>query len=303
LNRFGFFDCSANFSYVFLQASLGIMNTPQTKVISIGTVLIGGNYPLVLIAGPCVVESREMILQTAKIIASIAERHRISFIFKSSYRKANRTSGGSFASIGDDKALQILAEVKREFNVPLLTDIHSPAEAQSAAEVADILQIPAFLCRQTDLLEAAGRTGKAVNIKKGQFVAPEDMHLAAKKVAATGNENILLTERGTTFGYHNLVVDMRSLPIMRKSGYPVVLDATHSVQLPGGAINQSGGQPEFIFPIARAGVAAGCDALFIETHPNPADALSDAASQLKLDLLEELVKQVKAIDELVNGFT
>jgi len=278
------------------------MNKSKTKAVSIGTIHIGGNLPLVLIAGPCVVENREIILQTAKIIRSIAERHQIPFIFKSSYRKANRTSSNSFASIGDEKALQILAEVKREFGVPILTDIHSPAEAVIAAEVADILQIPAFLCRQTELLEAAGKTGKVVNIKKGQFVAPDDMHLAAEKVAATGNKKILLTERGTTFGYHNLVVDMRSLPIMRKSGYPVVLDATHSVQLPGGAKNQSGGQPEFIFPIARAGVAAGCDALFVETHPNPEKAFSDSASQLKLDLFEELVKQVKALDDLVKGF-
>jgi 2-dehydro-3-deoxyphosphooctonate aldolase (KDO 8-P synthase) len=279
-----------------------MMNIPETKALSVGTIHIGGHHPLVLIAGPCVVENREMILQTAKRIRSIAERHQIPFLFKSSYRKANRTSGNSFASIGDEKALQILAEVKREFQVPILTDIHSPTEAVFAAEVADVLQIPAFLCRQTELLEAAGRTGKVVNIKKGQFVAPDDMHLAAEKVAATGNDKILLTERGTTFGYHNLVVDMRSLLIMRKSGYPVVLDATHSVQLPGGAKNQSGGQPEFIFPIARAGVAAGCDALFIETHPNPPEALSDAASQLKLDLLEELVRQVKAIDEMVKGY-
>jgi 2-dehydro-3-deoxyphosphooctonate aldolase (KDO 8-P synthase) len=278
------------------------MNIPETKAISIGAIHIGGNYPLVLIAGPCVVENREMILQSAKIIQSIADRHQIPLIFKSSYRKANRTSGHSFASIGDEKALLILAEVKREFGVPILTDIHSPAEAPFAAAVADVLQIPAFLCRQTELLEAAGKTNKVVNIKKGQFVAPDDMHLAAEKVAATGNNKILLTERGTTFGYHNLVVDMRSLPIMRKSGYPVVLDATHSVQLPGGAKNQSGGQPEFIFPIARAGVAAGCDALFVEVHPNPAVAFSDAASQLKLDLLEELVKQVKAIDEAVKKY-
>lgn len=278
------------------------MNMPKTRVISIGSISVGGNHPLVLIAGPCVVENREMILQTAKTIRTIAERHQMPFIFKSSYRKANRASGNSFASIGDEKALKILAEVKREFGVPILTDIHSPAEAAIAAEVADVLQIPAFLCRQTELLEAAGRTGKVVNIKKGQFIAPDDIHLAAEKVAATGNDKILLTERGTTFGYHNLVVDMRSLSIMQKSGYPVVLDATHSLQLPGSAKNQSGGQPEFIFPIARAGVAAGCDALFIETHPNPAQALSDSASQLKLDLLEELVKQVKAIDGLVKGF-
>jgi 2-dehydro-3-deoxyphosphooctonate aldolase (KDO 8-P synthase) len=278
------------------------MSIPETKVISIGAIHIGGGHPLVLIAGPCVVENREMILQTAKVIRTIAERNQIPFIFKSSYKKANRTSGETFTSIGDEKALQILAEAKRELGMPILTDIHSIAEIQPAAEVADILQIPAFLCRQTELLEAAGRSGKVINIKKGQFLAPDDMHLAAKKVAATGNDKILLTERGTTFGYHNLIVDMRSLPIMRKSGYPVVLDATHSVQLPGGEKKQSGGQPEFIFPIARAGVAAGCDALFIETHPNPADALSDAASQLKLDLLEELVKQIKAIDVTVKRF-
>jgi 2-dehydro-3-deoxyphosphooctonate aldolase (KDO 8-P synthase) len=278
------------------------MKNPKTNAISVGKIKIGGNNPLVLIAGPCVVENREMIFQTAKTIFSIAKRNKIPFIFKSSYRKANRTSGDSFASIGDEKALKILAEVKNEFGVPILTDIHSPAEAEFAAEVADVLQIPAFLCRQTELLEAAGKTGKVVNIKKGQFVAPEDMHLAAEKVAATGNDKILLTERGATFGYHNLVVDMRSLPIMRKSGYPVVLDATHSVQLPGGEKSQSGGQPEFIFPIARAGVAAGCDALFIETHPNPAKALSDAASQLNLELLEDLVKQVKAIDEAIKKY-
>jgi 2-dehydro-3-deoxyphosphooctonate aldolase (KDO 8-P synthase) len=278
------------------------MSISETKAVSIGAIHIGGGHPLVLIAGPCVVENREMILQTAKVIRTIAERNQIPFIFKSSYRKANRTSGENFSSIGDEKALQILEEAKRELGMPILTDIHSIAEVQSAAEVADILQIPAFLCRQTELLEAAGRSGKVVNIKKGQFLAPDDMHLAAKKVAATGNDKILLTERGTTFGYHNLVVDMRSLPIMRKSGYPVVLDATHSVQLPGGGKNQSGGQPEFIFPIARAGVAAGCDALFIETHPNPAEALSDAASQLQLDLLEELIKQVKAIDSTVKRF-
>ena len=297
----GFFDCFAIFSYVFQYKHIsGTMNTPETKTISVGTIHIGGNHPLVLIAGPCVIENREMILQTAKTIHSITERNRVPFIFKSSYKKANRTSGNSFTSIGDEKALQILEEVKREFHMPILTDIHSPAEAQIAAEIVDVLQIPAFLCRQTELLEAAGKTGKVVNIKKGQFVAPDDMHLAAAKIAATGNDKILLTERGTMFGYHNLVVDMRSLPMMRKSGYPVVLDATHSVQLPGGEKNQSGGQPEFIFPIARAGVAAGCDALFIETHPNPVQALSDSASQLNLELLEELVQQVKAIDDLVK---
>jgi 2-dehydro-3-deoxyphosphooctonate aldolase (KDO 8-P synthase) len=199
-----------------------------------------------------------------------------------------------------DEALAILAEVRNRFGIPLLTDIHTVEEAARAAEVVDVLQIPAFLCRQTDLLQAAGVTGKVVNIKKGQFLAPEDMALAAEKVAMTGNKKILLTERGTTFGYHNLVVDMRSLSIMRRTGFPVVLDATHSVQLPGGESTRSGGQPEFIFPIARAGVAAGCDAIFIETHPNPPKALSDAASQLKLDLLDTLVEQVTAIDAVVK---
>jgi 2-dehydro-3-deoxyphosphooctonate aldolase (KDO 8-P synthase) len=274
----------------------------KTKIVSIGNVSIGGGKPLVLIAGPCVVENRELILQTAKTILGITQRLNIPFIFKSSYKKANRTSGDSFMTIGEEKALAILAEVKREFGVPLLTDIHTEEEAKTAAEVVDVLQIPAFLCRQTELLEAAGRTGKVVNIKKGQFLAPDDMHLAVKKVASTGSGKILLTERGTTFGYHNLVVDIRALPIMQKTGYPVILDATHSVQLPSGASNQSGGQPEFIFPIARAGVAAGIDGIFIETHPNPAKALSDAASQLKLSLLEELLKQVKTIDDIVKQF-
>jgi 2-dehydro-3-deoxyphosphooctonate aldolase (KDO 8-P synthase) len=243
-----------------------------------------------------------MIFKTAEKIQSIARRLGIPFIFKSSYKKANRSSGKSFSSIGVESALKILGDVKREFGIPILTDVHSEKEVQMGAEVADVLQIPAFLCRQTELLEAAGKSGKAVNIKKGQFVAPEDMALAAEKVASTGNKRILLTERGSTFGYHNLVVDMRSLPIMRRTGYPVVLDATHSVQLPGGERDKSGGQPEFIFPIARAGVAAGCDAVFIETHPNPAKAKSDAASQLKLDLLEDLLQQLVALDGTMKRF-
>ena len=278
------------------------MNIPPTRVVHIGTITIGGGAPLVLIAGPCVVESREMIFRTAEKIQSIARRLEIPFIFKSSYKKANRSSGKSFSTIGDESALKILGDVKREFGIPILTDVHSEKEVLMGAEVADVLQIPAFLCRQTELLEAAGKSGKAVNIKKGQFVAPEDMALAAEKVASTGNKRILLTERGSTFGYHNLVVDMRSLPIMRRTGYPVVLDATHSVQLPGGERGKSGGQPEFIFPIARAGVAAGCDAVFIETHPNPAKAKSDASSQLKLDLLEDLLKQLVALDGTMKRF-
>ena len=269
-------------------------------VIKVGSVKIGGNAPLVLIAGPCVVESKKLIMTTVEQIVRITERHGIPLIFKSSYKKANRTSARSFSSIGAEEALAILAEAKDEFGVPILTDVHSIEEAMVAAEVADILQIPAFLCRQTELLQAAGKTGKVVNIKKGQFMAPEDMKLAAEKIVLTGNKKVLLTERGTTFGYHNLVVDMRSLAIMRKSGFPVVLDATHSVQLPGGEAVRSGGQPEFIFPIARAGVAVGCDALFVETHPQPSKALSDAASQLDLKYLDTLIEQVMAIDAIAK---
>jgi len=269
-------------------------------VIKVGSVKIGGNAPLVLIAGPCVVESKKLIMTTVEQIVRITERHGIPLIFKSSYKKANRTSARSFSSIGAEEALAILAEAKEEFGVPILTDVHSIEEAMVAAEVADILQIPAFLCRQTELLQAAGKTGKVVNIKKGQFMAPEDMKLAAEKIVLTGNKKVLLTERGTTFGYHNLVVDMRSLAIMRKSGFPVVLDATHSVQLPGGEAVRSGGQPEFIFPIARAGVAVGCDALFVETHPQPSKALSDAASQLDLKCLDTLIEQVMAIDAIAK---
>ncbi len=243
-----------------------------------------------------------MIFRTADKIRSITSRLQMPFIFKSSYKKANRSSGKAFSSIGDEAALKILADVKAEFGMPILTDVHTEREAELGAEVADVLQIPAFLSRQTELLQAAGRTGKVVNIKKGQFLAPEDMGLAAEKVAATGNKRILLTERGATFGYHNLIVDMRSLPVMRRTGYPVVLDATHSVQLPGAEKNRSGGQPEFIYPIARAGVAAGCDAVFLETHPNPAKAKSDPSSQLKLDLLEELLNQLVAIDRTMKQF-
>lgn len=261
---------------------------------------IGSGSPLALIAGPCVVEGREITLRIAETVRSVAARHGVPVVFKASYRKANRTSGQSFTGLGMDEALRILSDVKQTFGLPILTDVHTEAEAAAVAEVADVLQIPAFLCRQTDLLQAAGRTGRTVNIKKGQFLAPEDMGSAADKVRATGNTRIVLTERGTTFGYHNLVVDMRSLGIMRSLGYPVVLDATHSVQLPGAnaAAQQSGGQPEYIFPLARAGVAAGCDGLFVEVHPDPPKALSDAASQLRLELLDTLLMQVTAINRL-----
>jgi 2-dehydro-3-deoxyphosphooctonate aldolase (KDO 8-P synthase) len=270
------------------------------KKIRVQEITIGGGSPLVLIAGPCVVEGRDITFRTAEQIKRVAGKNSIPFIFKSSYKKANRTSGSSFISIGMEKALKILGEIREQLEVPILTDIHSESEAEVAADVADVLQIPAFLCRQTELLRAAGRTGKVVNIKKGQFMAPEDMRLQAGKVEAVGNRKVMLTERGTTFGYHNLVVDMRSLTIMRSLGYPVVFDVTHSVQLPGGENDRSGGRPEFIFPLARAGVAAGCDALFVETHPDPKRALSDASSQLPLDLLGKLVKEVKEIDQTVK---
>ena len=275
------------------------------KTVTISSISIGGGNPLVLIAGPCVVENRDMIFSTAERIKEITSRLGVPFIFKSSYKKANRTSVSGFTSIGIDEALKILADVKKELGIPILTDVHTTEEVHAAAQVADVLQIPAFLCRQTDLLMAAGNTGKAVNIKKGQFLAPEDMKHPIEKVASTKNEKILVTERGAMFGYHNLVVDMRGLPVMRSFGYPVVLDATHSVQLPSNDDGKSGGQPQYIFPIVRAGVAVGIDGLFIETHPDPAKALSDAASQLPLSRLEELLIQAKAIDFLVkkNGWS
>jgi 2-dehydro-3-deoxyphosphooctonate aldolase (KDO 8-P synthase) len=275
----------------------------MTKEVTVGSVKIGGNNPLVLIAGPCVVENRDMIFHTAQRIKAVCVKHHVPFIFKSSYKKGNRTSIGGFVTIGMDESLKILDDVKKEFTIPILTDIHSVEEATSAAQVADVLQIPAFLCRQTELLIAAGKTKKPVNIKKGQFLAPDDIKYPIEKVASTGNTNILVTERGTTFGYHNLVVDMRGLPMMRKYGYPVVFDATHSVQLPSGSGGESGGEPEYIFPLARAAAATGIDSLFIETHPNPASALSDAASQLPLELLERLVSQVVAIDLIMRDVT
>ncbi|MGA9119444.1 MAG: 3-deoxy-8-phosphooctulonate synthase [Bacteroidota bacterium] len=272
-------------------------------VIRIRNIPIGDGSPLVLFAGPCVVEGRDFTLEVAESVAAIAARHKFPLVFKSSFKKANRTSGKSFVGLNRDQALGILREVHEGLGLPVVTDIHTEDEAPLAAEVADVIQIPAFLCRQTDLLHAAGRTGRVVNIKKGQFLAPEDMKYAADKVKESGNEKVLLTERGTTFGYHNLVVDMRSLGIMRDLGYPVVLDATHSVQLPGGDPKgeRTGGQPEFIFPLARAGVAAGIDGLFLEVHPDPPHALSDAASQLPLAMLDRLLRQVRAIDDAVRS--
>ncbi|MBM4175103.1 MAG: 3-deoxy-8-phosphooctulonate synthase [Ignavibacteria bacterium] len=270
------------------------MRTVQCK-----DILIGDNNPFVLIAGPCVVESREMIFSTAKKIREITTRLGIPFIFKSSYKKANRTSVDSFTGIGDDEALKILGEVKKQFNLPILTDVHTVEEISAAADIVDVLQIPAFLCRQTELLIAAGKTGKVINVKKGQFLAPSDMKFAANKIESTQNEKILFTERGTTFGYNNLVVDMRSLVIMRELSYPVIMDATHSVQIPslGG---KSGGASQFIPYLSRAAAAVGIDGLFLETHPDPKTALSDAESQLPLKELEQLLISVQKIDQLIK---
>jgi 2-dehydro-3-deoxyphosphooctonate aldolase (KDO 8-P synthase) len=268
--------------------------------VRIGPLLCGGGRPLVLIAGPCVVESRDSALRHAQALRALTDRLGVPFVYKSSYDKANRTAVDSFRGPGIDAALSILAEVKRETSVLVLTDVHTVTEVNAAAEVADILQIPAFLCRQTDLLLAAGQSGRVVNIKKGQFLAPWDMQHVAAKVASTGNRHILLTERGATFGYNNLVSDFRSLPIMARFGYPVVFDATHSVQLPGGLGGQSGGQREFIAPLARAAVAVGVDALFMEVHEEPERALSDSTTVFPLAQLESLLHVLLALDALVK---
>jgi 2-dehydro-3-deoxyphosphooctonate aldolase (KDO 8-P synthase) len=253
--------------------------------------------PLALIAGPCVIESEEHVLKMAKAIRQVAGP----FVFKASFDKANRSSVSSYRGPGLQEGLRILGEAGK-LGVPVLTDIHEPSQAEAAAEVVDILQIPAFLCRQTDLLVEAGKTGRVVNIKKGQFVSPKDFLHAAEKVASTGNEQIILTERGSSFGYNNLVVDMRGLRIMAAAGYPVVFDATHSVQLPGASGNASGGQPQFIEPLARAASAIGIAGLFVEVHDAPEHALSDGANALRLDFLPQLLKRIRSVDALVKSF-
>lgn len=257
------------------------------------------NSEFFLIAGPCVVENEEITFQTAKSIKETCEKLNIKFIFKASYRKANRSSISSFTGIGDQKAIDILAKIKKELDLPICTDIHLPEEAEFAAQVADIIQIPAFLCRQTDLLVAAAKTGKYVNIKKGQFLSAESMQFAAQKVIDAGNNNVMLTERGNSFGYQDLVIDFRGIPTMRKTGLPVILDVTHSLQQPNQSSGVTGGLPEMIEAMAKAGIVVGADGLFIETHPNPKEAKSDGANMLKLellpDLLEKLVKIKKAL--------
>jgi 2-dehydro-3-deoxyphosphooctonate aldolase (KDO 8-P synthase) len=270
-------------------------------MVKIEDIILGNNSPFVLIAGPCVIENRDMTISIANRIKEIASKLNIPFIFKSSFKKANRTSLDSFTGIDFDESLKIFDEVKNEFKVPIVTDVHTENDIELVYSVVDILQIPAFLCRQTDLLLAAGKSGKAVNVKKGQFLAPEDMKHAVQKIESTGNSKILLTERGSSFGYHNLVVDMRSLTTMRELGYPVVMDATHSVQTPSNS-NVTGGQPKFIEPLSKAAAAVGIDALFLEVHPDPPNALSDAGSQLHIDKLENLLKKVKQIDSVVKGY-
>jgi len=268
--------------------------------VKLGDISIGGGGPLVLIAGPCVIESERHATGLAVQLAEMARRLRVPFIFKASYDKANRTSGHSFRGPGLAEGLRALAQAKARAGVPVLTDIHEPSQAQAAAEVADVLQIPAFLSRQTDLLVAAARTGRIVNIKKGQFLAPDDVKHAAAKIVDAGNSRVIITERGTSFGYHNLVVDMRAFPMIRQLGFPVIFYVTHSLQLPGGGDGVTTGLAEYIEPLAAAGVAAGVDGVFLEVHEEPARAMSDAQNALRLDRLEPLLHRLVAIDRIVK---
>jgi 2-dehydro-3-deoxyphosphooctonate aldolase (KDO 8-P synthase) len=266
----------------------------------IGTITVGGGAPIFLVAGPCVLESEELASRVCGEAADIAARLGVGCIFKSSYDKANRQSHSSFRGPGIARGLEMLARIREKFGLPVLTDVHSPEEARKAGEVVDVIQIPAFLCRQTDLAYACGRTGKPVFAKKGQFMAPEDMLSTARKVEEGGSDRVVLVERGTTFGYHDLVVDMRSLPTMRGLGCPVVFDCTHSVQRPGGQGTRSGGDPGFIGTLARAAVAAGVDGVFIETHPDCENALCDAAAMLPLNMLSGLLETLVAIDRVAK---
>ena len=268
--------------------------------VTLGDFAIGEPHPLVLFAGPCVIESPQHAHDLAGRLVEIARRVGIPYVFKASYDKANRTSGSSFRGPGLDEGLRTLSGIKSAFAVPILTDIHEPSHAAQAARVADVIQIPAFLCRQTDLLVAAAATGRVINIKKGQFLAPDDVKHAVKKVKDAGNAKVVVTERGTSFGYHNLVVDMRAFPMMRAEGVPVVFDVTHSLQLPGGGDGVTAGQAEYIDTLASAGVAAGVDGIFLEVHEDPARAKSDAQNALKLSALEPLLNRLLAIDRIVR---
>lgn len=267
----------------------------QKEVIA-GSVRIGGK-PFVFIGGPCVIEGRDITLRTAETLKRLTTSLNIPFVFKCSYDKANRTSITSYRGLGIEEGLKVLGEVREAFDVPVLTDVHSVQEANMAAQAVDILQVPAFLSRQTDLLVACGATGRVVNVKKGQFLAPDDMRHAVEKIESTGNRSIMLTERGVSFGYHNLVTDFRSLPLLRGFGYPVVFDATHSVQLPGGLGGASGGERQFIFPLARAAVAVGVDAIFMEVHEDPDRALCDGPNSLPLQGLADVLKTLKRIED------
>ncbi|MDH7503985.1 MAG: 3-deoxy-8-phosphooctulonate synthase [Verrucomicrobiota bacterium] len=275
------------------------MRTAQE--VSAGKIKIGGEQPLALIAGPCVIESEQHSLMLAERLCEIAARLSVPFIYKASFDKANRTSVESYRGPGITEGLRILALVKSTFDVPVLTDVHEVWQVEPVAQVVDVLQIPAFLCRQTDLLLAAGRSGRPVNLKKGQFLSPWEMSRVVEKIESTGNRKIIVTERGTCFGYQNLVVDMRSFSVLRRTGYPVVFDVTHSLQLPGAGEKASGGMLEFIEPLARAGVAAGVDGVFMEVHDNPPMALSDAATSLALERIEDLLSDLKAIHSVLRN--
>jgi 2-dehydro-3-deoxyphosphooctonate aldolase (KDO 8-P synthase) len=271
------------------------------KEVRVGKLILGEAHPLFLVAGPCVIEDESTTVAIARELVEITQRLQMPFIFKASYDKANRTSTGSYRGPGLDKGLDLLDFIRNRFQVPVLSDVHQLTEIDQASKVLDILQIPAFLCRQTDLLTAAARTGLTVNIKKGQFLSPGDMRYAVEKVAAAGNENILLTERGTTFGYNNLVVDFRAIPIMGFLGYPVIFDATHSVQLPGGGSGVSGGNREFVPVLAKAAVAAGANGIFLEVHPDPDQALCDGPNSWPLGQLEPLLRSLLSIHQAVSG--
>jgi 2-dehydro-3-deoxyphosphooctonate aldolase (KDO 8-P synthase) len=268
---------------------------------SIGDIPVGGGHPFVFIGGPCVIESERHAMDIAIELTAITTRLRVPFIFKASYDKANRTSGRSFRGPGLTEGLRILAAIKDRTRAAVLTDVHEPSQAAAAADVVDVLQIPAFLCRQTDLLIAAAKTGRAVNIKKGQFLAPDDVKHAVAKVADAGNPRVLVTERGTSFGYHNLIVDMRAFPMMRADGVPVVFDVTHSLQLPGAGNGVTAGLAQYIEPLASAGVAAGVDGVFLEVHEDPSRARSDAQNAVRLDLLEPLLRRLMAIDAVAKS--